>query len=70
MTILLFIARLLGPFIPYLAVWAAAKRDARQSRKIDRLEADKAANERMNHASISSGDADADREWLRKRSGK
>ena len=70
MTILLFIARLLGPFIPYLAVWAAAKRDARQSRKIDRLEADKEANERMSHADISSGDADADREWLRKRSGK
>lgn len=70
MPILLFIARLLGPFIPYLAVWAAAKRDASQSRKIDRLEADKAANERMSRADISSGDADADREWLRKRSGK
>lgn len=70
MTILLFIARLLGPFIPYLAVWAAAKRDSRKSRKIDRLEADKSANERMTNADVSSGDTDADREWLRKRSGK
>jgi len=70
MTILLFIARLLGPLIPYLAVWAAAKRDSRQSAKLERMQADKEANERINHASISSGDADADREWLRKRSGK
>ena len=40
MTILLFIARLLGPFIPYLAVWAAAKRDSRLKARNDALEAD------------------------------
>ena len=70
MTVLLFIARLLGPLIPYLAVWAAAKRDSRQSAKLERLQADKEANERINHADVSRGDTDADRSWLRKRSGK
>ena len=40
MTILLFIARLLGPFIPYLAVLAAAKRDSRLKARNDALEAD------------------------------
>ena len=70
MTILLFIARLLGPFIPYLAVWVAAKRDSRQSAKLKRMQADKEANERINHADVSRGNADADREWLRQRSSK
>lgn len=38
--ILSFIARLLGPFLPFLATWVAAKRDARQTAKNKRLEAD------------------------------
>jgi len=34
------LARLLGPILPFLATWVAAKRDARQKAKIERLEAD------------------------------
>lgn len=38
--ILSFIARLLGPILPFLATWIAARRDARQTARIDRLRAD------------------------------
>lgn len=38
--ILSFIARLLGPILPFFATWVAAKRDARQTAKIRGLEAD------------------------------
>lgn len=38
--ILSFIARLLGPILPFLATWIAARRDARQTAKIKGLKAD------------------------------
>lgn len=41
--ILSLIARLLGPFLPFFAIWVAAKRDARQKAKIEGLEADNKA---------------------------
>lgn len=34
------LARLLGPILPFLATWVAAKRDARQKARIERLQAD------------------------------
>ena len=68
--VLSLLARVLGHFLPFLATWVAAKQQARLKARNDALEADKAANERMSNADVSSGDADADREWLRKRSGK
>lgn len=38
--ILSALARLLGPILPFLATWVAAKRDARQTARIKRLQAD------------------------------
>lgn len=38
--ILLRLARVLGPFLPFLATWVAAKRDARLKASNDALEAD------------------------------
>lgn len=40
LAILSALARLLGPILPFLATWAAAKRDAAQAAKIRGLEAD------------------------------
>lgn len=51
-------------------VWYAGSRSARQRAKIRGLEADKAANERITHADVSSGNADDDAKWLRDRAGK
>jgi len=51
-------------------IFYAGKREARQKAKIEGLKADKAANERINHADVSDGNADADTEWLRDRSRK
>ena len=38
--ILSALARLLGPILPFLATWVAAKRDSRQTGKIKGLQAD------------------------------
>lgn len=38
MTILIALARLLGPFLPFLAAWAAAKHEARLQAKNQGLE--------------------------------
>lgn len=38
MTLLIALARLLGPILPYLAVWAAAKQSARLAAKNRNLE--------------------------------
>ena len=38
--ILSLLARFLGPFLPFLATWVAAKRDARLKARNDALEAD------------------------------
>jgi len=38
--ILSLLARVLGPFLPFLATWVAAKRDARLKARNDALEAD------------------------------
>ena len=51
-------------------IFYAGKREARQKAENERLKADKAANERINHADVSDGNADADTEWLRDRSRK
>ena len=40
-----FIARLLGPILPFLAAWFAGRRDASQRAKIRGLEADNKALE-------------------------
>jgi hypothetical protein len=60
--VLSLLARVLGPFLPFLATWVAAKQQARLKARNDALEADKAANERINHADVSRGNADADSE--------
>lgn len=65
------LARLLGPFLPFLATWAAAKRDAAQAAKIKRLEADAEAmkaRERIDDAVSNDPDlaARARRSVLRK----
>lgn len=70
LAILSALARLLGPVLPFLATWVAAKRDAAQAAKNRGLEADRKADRRMDHAQVSSGDSDSDTEWLRRRSGK
>lgn len=64
--ILSFIARLLGPILPFLATWVAAKRDARQTAKIRGLEADRKTRERMDNAEILD-DPGLARRWLRER---
>lgn len=51
-------------------IFMAGKREARQAAKTERLEADRRANERINDADVSRGDADSDTDWLRHRSGK
>lgn len=38
--ILSALARLLGPILPFLATWVAAKRDARLTARIKRMQAD------------------------------
>ena len=43
--ILSLLARLLGPILPFLATWVAAKRDSRQTGKIKGLQADMKALE-------------------------
>ena len=69
MTILLFIARLLGPLIPYLAVWAAAKRDSRQKAKIEGLEGYQKTREAIDNVE-SVTDPDLARKRLRERNPK
>lgn len=64
--ILSTLARLLGPILPFLATWVAAKRDARQTAKIRGLEADKKTRERMDNAEILD-DPGLARRWLRER---
>lgn len=64
--ILSFIARLLGPILPFFATWVAAKRDARQTAKIRGLEADRKTRERMDNAEILD-DPGLARRWLRER---
>lgn len=60
------LARLLGPILPFLATWVAAKRDARQTAKIRGLEADRKTRERMDNAEILD-DPGLARRWLRER---
>lgn len=48
-------------------VWFLGGQAARDRAHTEQLEADKATNERINDAEISTGDADADLEWLRER---
>ena len=50
-TILNALARLLGRVLPFLAVWAAAKRDARQRAKIEGLEGYAETRKRMDAGS-------------------
>lgn len=64
--ILSTLARLLGPILPFLATWVAAKRDARQTAKIRGLEADRKTRERMDNAEILD-DPGLARRWLRER---
>lgn len=54
----------LAGIIAIAGAFLAGKRNASQKAKIKGLEADKKANERIDHADISSGDVDADTEWL------
>lgn len=61
------LAGLLGRVLPFLAVWAAARRDARQRAKIEGLEDYAKTRKRIDVADVSDGDAGADREWLRRR---
>ena len=68
LAILSALARLLGPVLPFLATWVAAKRDAAQAARNERLEADRKADRRMDNAQVSRGDSDADAQWLRNRS--
>lgn len=69
-TVLGFVARVLGPILPFLAVWVARGQLARLRGKNEALEADQKADRRMDHADVSRGDADADDKWLRGRSKK
>lgn len=64
--ILSTLARLLGPILPFLATWVAAKRDARQKAKIEGLEGYKETRERIDDAPVASDASDA-AEWLSKR---
>lgn len=65
-TILNVLARLLGRVLPFVAVWAAAKRDARQRAKIDDMEAYRDTRERMDKAPRHT-DADLARKRMRER---
>lgn len=60
------LARLLGPILPFLATWAAGKRDAAQRAKIRDLQGYKKTRERIDNAPVSDNPDDA-LEWLRKR---
>ena len=64
--ILSALARLLGPILPFLATWVAAKRDSRQTGKIKGLEDYKDTRERMDNAEILD-DPGLARRWLRER---
>lgn len=65
-TILNALAGLLGRVLPFLAVWAAAKRDARQRAKIEGLEGYAETRKRMDAAERFT-DADAARQRMRER---
>jgi len=65
-TILNALARLLGRALPFLAVWAAAKRDARQRAKIEGLEGYAETRKRMDAAPRHT-DADVARQRMRER---
>ena len=69
-TALLALLRALLALVPLVGPYLAGRAQARQKAKTEALEADKKANERINHADVSSGNAADDRSWLRKRSGK
>lgn len=60
------LAGLLGRVLPFLAVWAAAKRDARQRAKIEGLEGYAETRKRMDSAPRFD-DARRARDWLRSR---
>ena len=60
------LARLLGRVLPFVAVWAAAKRDARQRAKIEGLESYAETRKRMDSAPRFDNADDA-RKWLRSR---
>lgn len=64
------LGKALAALVAMAAVFFAGTRQAAQRAKIKGLEADKKANERINDADVSTGDADADTKWLRERSGK
>lgn len=66
MTLLIALARLLGPLLPFLATWAAAKHEARLAAKNKAQDGYIKARERIDHAEIAP-DADAAREWLHRR---
>lgn len=55
MTALLALLRALVALVPLVGPYLVGRAQARQKAKIEGLEADKAANERMSHADISSG---------------
>jgi len=65
-TILNALAGLLGRVLPFLAVWAAAKRDARQRAKIEGLEGYAETRKRMD-AAPRHADADVARQRMRER---
>lgn len=73
---------IIGKFLPYIiaalaalgGLWGYGVAKKKQGRSQERSEraaqdarADMAAHERMNDAEVSSGDSNADLEWLRKR---
>lgn len=70
LTALLALLRALVALVPLVGPYLVGRVQARQKAKIEGLEADKKANERINHADVSRGNADDDAAWLRKRSGK
>jgi len=70
LTALLALLRALVALVPLVGPYLVGRAQARQKAKIEGLEADKKANERINHADVSSGSAADDAKWLRKRSGK
>lgn len=61
-------ALVVGAALALLGAFYAGRREGRQAGNIDALEADRKADRRIDNADVSRGNADDDREFLRKRS--